>query len=149
VCDQREVQVVPDVRRYARGKQLVGLVSVRARWDPAEAGGDAVDVGVDGEGGPAHREDEHARGRLRADAGQGPQVRLGRGVAEIVQAAKIDAALALLDCAQDLLDTAGLLVGDPAAADGVGHVLGRGVENLLPGREPLLEPGERPLGVDV
>ncbi len=147
--DQREVQVVADIRRDARGEQLMCPVRAGARRDPAEPRGDPVHVGVDRERGTAHREDEHAGGGLRAHARKRPQVCLRLGIAEVIEAREVDAALAVIDGGQDLLDAAGLLIGDPAAADGVGHLTGRRVQNLFPGREPLLQPPERPLGVHV
>ena len=50
------------------------------------------------------------------------EIGLRRRIIEIVQAAEVEAALALLDGGQDLLNAARLLVGDAAAADGVGHL---------------------------
>jgi hypothetical protein len=106
-------------------------------------------MGVDGEGGSPHREDEHARGRLRTHAGQRDEIRLDRRVIQVVQAAEVEATLPLLDGGQDLLDAARLLVGDAAAADGVGNVLRRRVQNLFPMRKSGLELPVRPFRVDV
>ena len=121
----------------------------RPRRKPAEPDRDAVDVGVDGEGGPAHGEHEHAGGRLRAHAGQGGEVFLHRGVVEIAEPAQVDPALALPDLAQDPLDPACLLIRDAAAAYDVGERLRRRVEDLLPRGERGLETGERALRIAV
>ncbi len=149
VGDHREVQVVPDAGRHPWREEQVRLVRGRVRRDPPQSGGDAMDMGVDGESGPPHGEDEHACGRLGPHSGQREEIGLSRRIIEISQAAEVDAALAFLDGGQDLLDAARLLVGDAAAADRLGHLLDGRVRDLLPGGEPLLQPGERPLGVDV
>jgi hypothetical protein len=66
-----------------------------------------------------------------------------------MQAAEVDATLAVLDGGQDSLYTAGLLVGDAAAADRVSYLFGGRVRDLLPGRVSPLELGEGTLGVHV
>jgi hypothetical protein len=149
VADQRDVEVVPEFGRYPWGEQLVRLVRGRAGRDPPEPDGHPVDVGVHGERGPAHGERKHARGRLGPHPGQREQVRLHRRVVKIVKPVEIEAAFPLLDGREDLLDAARLLVGDAAAANGVGEEVRRCVSYLLPAREPVLELGERPFGVDV
>src|SRR5580693_3294453 len=149
VFDKREVQVVPDAGRHGGTEDSVRLFRAGPLWDPAEADGDAVHVGVDGEGGPSHGEDEHAGGRLRADAGQRNKVFLDRLVVEVMQAAEVDPALALTDRGQDLLDPARLLVRDAAAADGVGHLFRWRLQDLAPVRELGFELGERASGVKV
>jgi hypothetical protein len=131
------------------GTDTVCLLRGGARRDPAEPGDDAVYVSVNGERGPSHREREHARGRLQADAWQRCQVTFGRLIAEVMQAAEVNAALAFVDFVEDLLDAVRFLAGEAAAADRVLNLPGGCVRRLLPGGEPRLEPGERPAGVHV
>src|SRR5580693_4443764 len=132
VFDEREVQVVPDAGRHGGTEDAVRLFRAGSLWDPAEADRDAMHVSIDREGGPSHGEDEHAGGRLRADAGQRNKVFLDRPVVEVVQPAEVDPALTLADRGQDLLNPARLLVRDAAGADGVGHLPGGRFQDLLP-----------------
>lgn len=82
-------------------------------------------VGVNGERGPSHREREHARGCLYPYARQRRQVILGRRIAEVMQAAEVNATLAFADGIEDLLDAARFLAGEAAAADRVLDLPGR------------------------
>ena len=89
------------------------------RPDQAEPGGDAVDVGVDRQLGPVVGEQQHAGGRLAADAGQGLEELdrpLARGVLEPVEHVEARPAR-LLDHAEDLLDPLRLDLRDPAGPD--------------------------------
>jgi enoyl-CoA hydratase/carnithine racemase len=149
VFDKREVEVVPEVGQHFGPEDAMRLVGAGPRREPAESGGDAVHVGIDREGISSHGEDEHAGGRLRADAGQGGEVFLDRLVIEFMQAAEVDPALAVTDRGQDLLDPARLLVRDAAAADGVGDLVHWRVQDLIPVREFGFELGEGTSGVEV
>src|SRR5215469_6008012 len=144
VGDQRDVQVVPDRRGHARRENLMRLVRARVRRHPAKPDRDPVDVGVDREGGPAHREHKHARGRLGPHAGQRKKIGFDRRVIKIVQTAEVEPALSFLNGRENLLDTARLLVRDPPAADGAGDLVRVCVRNLFPVREPVFELCERP-----
>ncbi len=120
------------------------LVRGRVRRNPAEPDGDPVDMGVDREGGPAHREHKHARGRLGPHAGQRKEIGFDRLIVKIVQTAEVEAALPFFDGRENLLDAERLLVRDAPAADGAGDLRRIRVRNLLPGREPVFELRERP-----
>jgi hypothetical protein len=149
VFDERKVEVVPDAGRDGGTEDTVRRFRAGTRRDPPEPDGNAMHVGIDREGGPSHGEDEHAGGRLRADAGQGGEVFLDRPVVEVVQPAEVDPALTLTYRGQDLLNSARLLVRDAAAAYGVGHLPGGCFQDLLPVRELVFELGECTSGVKV
>ena len=70
VADQRDVEVVVAVGGQLRFERIVGLDGVDLRADQAEPLRDAVDVGVDGQGGSPEREEQHAGGGLGSHAGQ-------------------------------------------------------------------------------
>ncbi len=61
------------LRRAKRGQQVVSLDGVRPRRDEAQPQGDAMDVGIDREGGAAEREKQHDGRRLWPHAVDGRQ----------------------------------------------------------------------------
>jgi hypothetical protein len=113
--------------------------------DPAEPGGDAMHVGIDGEGRAAHGERQHASRRLGADAGQRGEVLLNGRVVEVLQAGQVQAPLAFGYRGKDLLDAARFLVRDAARADGLGDACLLRFQDLFPGRELGFELRDRVL----
>jgi hypothetical protein len=81
VLDQVQVQPILDVVGHDAIQQSVRFCLTDLLFNPAQSLGDAVDVGVNGENGLAETEEQHARRRLRTDAGQPlqPRQRFGKG----------------------------------------------------------------------
>src|SRR5581483_1682498 len=73
VADEHYVKEVLVFRRHLRLQAFLRFLRRELGVDQAEAGGDAVDVGIDGEGGLAQGKEEDAGRRFRADGGQAAQ----------------------------------------------------------------------------
>jgi len=73
-------------------EQLVGLLGAGLGRHQAEASGHAVDVGIDGQGGPAQGEEEHAGRGLGSDAGQAAQPGAGLLQGQVPQEGEVEGA---------------------------------------------------------
>lgn len=143
------MKAVADVGRHGRRElAMSGLRGRLGTYEP-QPSGDAVDVGIDRKGRATKREQQHARRGFRAHAGQGTEIGIGVLVAEFVQALERRHALARLDLAQDVLDTASLDVGDSAGADRIRDRVGGGIQDRVPRGKARLEAGEGPPRVRV
>src|SRR3954447_6791375 len=119
VAEQVDVKLELLPLRRQLERAIMKLVAPRAGAEQAEPGTDARDVRVHGDVALAEGEQQHARGRLAADAGQRGQLGaalLDRGVLEVVDARWI------VELSEDRLDAGRLDLGDAAGPDGKLHV---------------------------
>jgi hypothetical protein len=140
--DQTHMKAVTDVGRNGRGELAMGDLRSGRGTDEPQSSGDAMDMGIDRKRRAAERKKQNTRRGLGPHTGQRTKIGIGVLVAEVVQTLQRRDALARLDLAQDVLDTAGLDVGDPALTDRVGNCAGGGAEDLVPRGKARLEAGE-------
>src|SRR4051794_11648361 len=113
--------------------------------EPAEAGADAADVRVHGHVALAEREQEHAGGRLAADAGERGEAGaalLDRGVPQAREVVAVE-------LAQDRLDAHGLDLRDAPGPDRRLDLLVGRVAYGLPAAEAVAQPQEGHVAVAV
>jgi hypothetical protein len=132
------------------GFERVGCgVGVGARGDEAQAQGDAVDVGVDGERGHVRTEKEDTGGGFAADARQAGEERDGSFATHTTQVGEIDSASIVGERAQDGLNAVRLDHGEAAAANGCRELVERRIAYCFPGMEGGLEGLKRAVRVRV
>src|SRR5215218_5562470 len=133
-CVEGRIPRMPVVARGTSGGRAgAGSRAARARAH-------ARDVRVDRHVALPVGEQQHAGGRLAADAGQGEQE------VAILEMRTVER---LREHAQDLLDAPGLDLGDAAGADRLLDLLVRGVADGLPGSEAAAQPQEGDVAVAV
>jgi hypothetical protein len=149
VGNEVQVERVIDLGRDKGLEQIVGLLAGRPVRGEAQPPGHPVDVGIDGKGGPAQREEEDDGGGLGADAGHGEKPRPRLFQTQLAQKRQLDLTPLLRDAAQRLLDAGGLGGGQSRRTDRLDQFVRRRVADRLPGGEPLPQPLEGPVPVDV
>jgi hypothetical protein len=134
VADQADVEGVGVGRGDNRLEPLVRPLGRDLRPDQPETARDPVDVRVDRDRRPPELEQQHAGGRLRPDARQGPQRGASRLELEPLERGEVEPPLSLDDRVEALLDPARLEVGQAADPDRGGQRRLVGRADRFPGR---------------
>ncbi len=131
------MQVQGAARGDGRFEEGVCGLGARLPMDETQAADDAVDVGVDGEGGQPAGEEEDARSRLGSDAGEAREAPVGGVEVQTPEGAEGVESLALPNLPEHAVNAKALGLGQASHTNGALDLRGPCLRRRFPGRKGL------------